>query len=297
MSRAQAWVLGLASLASFMMALDSLVVSTALTTIRQDLSASVESLEWTVTAYNLAFAVLLLTGAALGDRFGRKRVFVIGLAVFTAASAACALSPGIGALIAARVAQGVGAAMVLPLSLTLISAAFPPQRRGKAMGVYLGITGLATFSGPFIGGVIAEGLAWQWIFWLNLPVGVVAIALTALRVEEGVGPNNRLDVGGVVLVTLGAFGVVWGLVRGNAAGWGARRCWARWRSGSRCWPRSSRGSGARPRRCCRCGSSGCARSPRPTRRTSACSRRSTGRCSSWRSTSRTSTGTGRSRRA
>ena len=221
MSRAQAWVLGLASLASFMMALDTLIVSTALTTIRHDLGASVESLEWTVNSYNLAFAVLLLTGAALGDRFGRRRVFTIGLAVFTVASAACALSPDIGWLIASRVLQGVGAAMALPLSLTLISAAFPPERRGKAMGLYLGITGLATFSGPFIGGVIAEGLAWQWIFWLNLPLGVVAVVFTSLRVAEGFGPNNRIDRGGVVLVTLGAFGIIWGLVRGNAAGWGS----------------------------------------------------------------------------
>jgi MFS family permease len=179
MTSEQVWVLGLASLASFMMALDSLVVTTALHTIRQDLAASAESLEWTVNAYNLAFAVLLLTGAALGDRFGRHRVFVVGLAVFTIASAACALSPDIGTLITSRAVQGVGAAMVLPLSLTLVSELFPPQQRGKAMGLYLGITGLATFSGPFIGGVVAEGLAWQWIFWLNLPIGVVAILLTA----------------------------------------------------------------------------------------------------------------------
>lgn len=219
MTPEQAWVLGLASLASFMMALDSLVVSTALTTIRRDLTASLEELEWTVNAYNLTFAVLLLTGAALGDRFGRRRVFVAGLAVFTVASVACALSPGIGALIAARALQGAGAAMVLPLSLTLISAAFPPRQRGKAMGLYLGLTGLATFSGPFIGGVVAEGLAWQWIFWLNVPVGLVTIALASRRVDESVGPNNRLDLVGVVLVTSGAFGIVWGLVRGNVARW------------------------------------------------------------------------------
>ncbi|GAA2701479.1 DHA2 family efflux MFS transporter permease subunit [Nonomuraea recticatena] len=221
MTSKQAWVLALASLASFMMALDSLVVTTALSTIRQDLTASLEALEWTVNAYNLTFAVLLLTGAALGDRFGRRRMFAVGLAVFTVASAACALSPDIGTLIASRALQGVGAAMVLPLSLTLISAMFPPRQRGKAMGLYLGITGLATFSGPFVGGVIAEGLAWQWIFWLNLPIGVIAIILTARRVEESLGPNSRLDLVGVVFVTLGAFGIVWGLVRGNAAGWGS----------------------------------------------------------------------------
>ncbi|WP_101790135.1 DHA2 family efflux MFS transporter permease subunit [Nonomuraea indica] len=219
MNSKQAWGLGLASLASFMMALDSLVVTTALSTIRQDLSASVEALEWVVTAYNLTLAVLLPTGAAWGDRYGRRRVFAAGLAVFTVASVACALSTGIGALIVSRALQGVGAAMVLPLSLTLVSALFPPQQRGRAMGLYLGVTGLATFSGPFVGGVIAEGLAWQWVFWLNLPIGVVAIVLTMLRVEESRGPDRRFDLGGVVLVTLGAFGVVWALVRGNAAGW------------------------------------------------------------------------------
>ncbi|RSM84932.1 MFS transporter [Kibdelosporangium aridum] len=219
MNTKQAWGLGLASLASFMMALDSLVVTTTLSTIRQDLAASVESLEWTVNAYNLSFAVLLLTGAALGDRFGRRRMFVVGLAVFTVASVACALSESIGTLIAARAVQGVGAALVLPLSLTLISTLFPPPQRGKSMGLYLGITGLATFSGPFIGGVIADGLAWQWIFWLNLPIGVIAIVLTARRVDESVGPNTTVDIGGVALVTLGALGIVWALVRGNAAGW------------------------------------------------------------------------------
>ncbi|RSN60486.1 MFS transporter [Amycolatopsis sp. WAC 04182] len=221
MTPKQAWALGLASSASFMMALDSQVVTTALGTIRRDLSASIEQLEWTVNAYNLSFAVLLLTGAALGDRFGRRRMFVTGLTVFTLASVGCALSTDIGTLIVARTAQGAGAAMVLPLSLTLISAIFPPEQRGKAMGLYLGLTGLATFSGPFIGGAIAEGLAWQWIFWLNLPVGVVSVLLTLRRVDESTGPATRFDQGGVVLVTLGSLGIVWGLVRGNLAGWGS----------------------------------------------------------------------------
>lgn len=200
MTSKQVWVLGLASLASFMMALDSLVVTTTLTTIKADLAASVESLEWVVNAYNLTFAVLLLTGAALGDRFGRRRLFITGLVVFTIASVGCALAPNVGTLIGFRTLQGAGAAMVLPLSLTLITAAFPPQQRGKAMGLYLGLTGLATFSGPFIGGAIAEGLAWQWIFWLNLPIGILAILLAAGRIEESVGPNNRLDIGGLVFV-------------------------------------------------------------------------------------------------
>lgn len=221
MTSGQQWVLGLASLASFMMALDSQIVTTALSTIRVDLAASVESLEWVVNVYNLTFAVLLLSGAALGERFGRRRMFVVGLAVFTAASVACALSTGTGTLIAFRALQGAGAALVLPLSLTLVSTTFPPAQRGRAMGLYLGLTGLATFSGPFIGGAIAQGLAWQWIFWLNLPLGLLTIGLSTRRIPESSGPKARFDVGGVVLVTLGVLGVVWGLVRGNAAGWGS----------------------------------------------------------------------------
>lgn len=221
MTSKQAWTLGLASLASFMMALDSMVVTTALSTIRADLTASVEQLEWVVNAYNLTFAVLLLTGAALGDRIGRRKVFNAGLALFTVASVACALAPDVVFLIVSRALQGAGAAMVLPLSLTLITAVFPPRTRGKAMGLYLGLTGLATLSGPFIGGAIAQGLAWQWIFWLNLPIGVVAILLTTRQVDESTGPNDKLDLGGLGLVTLGAFGVIWALVRGNAAGWGS----------------------------------------------------------------------------
>jgi EmrB/QacA subfamily drug resistance transporter len=228
MTPAQRWVLALASTASFMMSLDSVVVSTILNTIRKDLTASTAALEWVINAYNLTFAALLLTGAALGDRFGRRRVFTAGVALFTVASAACALSGDVGALIAFRALQGAGAAMVLPLSLTMVSAAFPPQRRGKAMGLYLGITGLATFSGPFIGGVIAEGLDWSWVFWLNLPVGAAVIALTARRLAESSGPHTRFDLVGVLLVTGGAFGLVWGLVRGNTAGWGSAEVLGAW---------------------------------------------------------------------
>src|SRR5450755_745442 len=170
MTSAQRWVLALTSAASFMIALDSTIVATALTTIRRDLGASVQTLEWTVNAYVLSLAVLLLTGAALGDRFGRRRMFVVGLSLFTAASAACALSPGIGALIAARAVEGAGAALVMPLALTQLSAAFPADRRGKALGVFSGLTGLATLSGPFVGGAVAQGLAWRWIFWINIPI-------------------------------------------------------------------------------------------------------------------------------
>jgi len=213
------WTLALTSVASLMVALDTLVVSTALTTIRLDLGASIEELEWTVNAYNLSLAVLLLPAAALGDRFGRRRMFVGGLALFVAASAACALAPGVGGLIAARAVQGVGAALVLSLSLAIVSAAFPAERRGGAIGILEGITGLAVVAGPVLGGAIAEGIAWQWIFWLNVPIGLAAIPLVAARIEESFGSDTALDVGGFALVTGGALGIVWAMVRGNAAGW------------------------------------------------------------------------------
>ena len=213
------WVLALASGASLMVALDTLVVATALSTIRVELDASIASLEWTVNAYNLSFAVLLMTGAALGDRFGRRRTFASGLFVFTMASAACALAPGVSWLIAARAVQGVGAALVMPLGLTLISAAFPPERRGRALGIYFAVTGLAVASGPVVGGAITEGLAWEWIFWVNVPLGLALIPFVLRRIHESHGPDGRLDLGGLALVSGAAFGVVWGLVRGNGAGW------------------------------------------------------------------------------
>ncbi len=215
------WVLALTSIASLMVALDTLVVSTALTTIRSDLGASIEELEWTINAYNLSLAVLLLPAAALGDRFGRRRVFAGGLALFVATSAACALAPDVGWLIAARAVQGVGAALVISLALSIVSAAFPAERRGAAIGILEGVTGLATIGGPVIGGAIAGGLSWEWIFWVNVPVGLVALPLVLARIEETFGPDTALDIRGFALVTGGALGVVWGLVRGNSEGWGS----------------------------------------------------------------------------
>lgn len=215
------WVLGLASVASFMVALDTLVVSTALTTIRADLGASVEDLEWTVNAYNLTFAVLLLVASALGDRYGRRRLFAAGLAAFSLASAACALAPDIGTLIAARAVQGAGAAFVMPLAVALVGAAFPPERRGAAMGAMQGLTGLSVASGPVIGGAIAQGIDWPWIFWVNVPIGLIAVPLALAKVPESVGARAPIDLRGTALVTAGALGVVWGLVRGNDAGWGS----------------------------------------------------------------------------
>jgi EmrB/QacA subfamily drug resistance transporter len=213
------WVLALASAASFMAALDSLVVTTALTTIRRDLGASIETLQWTVNAYNLSFAVLLLTGAALGDRIGRRRMFAAGLGLFVAASIVCAMSANAGWLIAGRALQGAGAALVVPLAMALLSAAFPRQERARALGIFGGVTGLALIAGPVVGGAIAEGFAWQWIFWINVPIGLIAIPFVLTRIPESYGPGAALDIGGLGLVTGAAFGVVWGLMRGNGAGW------------------------------------------------------------------------------
>ena len=215
------WALALTSVASLMVALDTLVVSTALATIRLDLGASIEQLEWTVNAYNLSLAVLLLPAAALGDRFGRRRMFAAGLGLFTAASAACALAPGVDWLIAARAVQGAGAALVLSLALAIVSASFPPERRGAAIGILEGITGVAVLAGPIVGGAITEGIAWQWIFWLNVPIGAVAIPFVVARIDETFGGDTALDARGLALVAGGALGVVWALVRGNAAGWGS----------------------------------------------------------------------------
>jgi len=213
------WVLLLTSAASFMAILDAMVVTTALGAIRQDLGASIELLQWTVNAYNLSFAVLLLTGAALGDRFGRRRVFITGITLFVAASVGCALAPGAGWLIAGRALQGVGAALLMPLAMALLSAAFPPEERGKALGIFGGLNGIALILGPIVGGAVAQGLAWQWIFWINLPIGLALIPLARRRIPESLGPRARMDISGVALITGAALGLVWALMRGNRSGW------------------------------------------------------------------------------
>jgi EmrB/QacA subfamily drug resistance transporter len=209
------------SVAALMVALDQLVVATALNTIRDDLHASIATLEWTVNAYSLSFAVLLITGAALGDRFGRRRLLVVGLLVFTLASAACALAPNTGLLIAARAVQGAGSALVMPLAVALLTTAFPPQKRGGALGIFTALTGLAVVGGPLVGGAITAGIAWQWIFWINVPIGAVLIPLVLVRTPESRGPRARPDLFGLGLVSAGMFGIVWGLVRANTAGWGS----------------------------------------------------------------------------
>lgn len=217
--RATLWTFLVTSAALVMVTLDNLVVTTALPVIKRELNASLESLEWTVNAYTLTFAVFLLTGAALGDRFGRRRMFLAGIAIFTFASIGAALAPNVEFLVAARAVQGLGGALVTPLTLTLLSAAVPAEKRALALGAWGGIGGLAVALGPLVGGAIVEGWAWQWIFWINVPIGLILLPIAWSKVRESHGPNERLDLAGVVLASFGLFGVVWGLVRGQGQGW------------------------------------------------------------------------------
>ena len=216
---ARNWVLAITSLASFMMALDAMVITTAFATIRAEFGASVETLQWTVNAYNLTFAVLLLTGAALGDRFGRRRMFAAGIALFVAASVACALAPSAIWLVTARAAQGAGAALVMPLAMAILSGAFPREQRARALGIFSGVTGCALIIGPAAGGFITETLGWRFIFWINLPIGVVLVALAAARLRESFGPTAKLDIAGLLLVAASALALVWGLIRSHEIGW------------------------------------------------------------------------------
>src|SRR5919199_3090192 len=215
------WTFAIASTAVFMTTLDNLVVTTALPVIRTDLHASLDGVEWTVNAYTLTFAVLLLTGAALGDRIGRRRALALGIGIFTAASAAAALAPSIAFLDAARAVQGFGGAIVMPLTLTILSAAVPADKRGVALGTWGGISGLAVALGPLVGGAVVSGISWNWIFWLNVPFGLLLIPLALMRLDESYGPAQRLHLRGLVLASGGLFGIVWGLVRGNSVGWGS----------------------------------------------------------------------------
>ncbi|MGG6898427.1 DHA2 family efflux MFS transporter permease subunit [Rhizobium sp. BR 315] len=215
----QKWVLGVTALASFMMALDAMIITTAFAAIRAEFGSPVQTLQWTVNAFNLTFAVLLLTGAALGDRFGRRRMFAAGIALFVFASTACALAGNATALIAARALQGAGAALVMPLAMAILSSTFGPKERARALGIFSGITGCALIVGPAIGGFITEHLGWRWVFWINLPIGMIALGLVLARLRESFGPAAAMDLPGLSLVALAALALVWSLLRGNAVGW------------------------------------------------------------------------------
>ncbi|HEX5620363.1 MAG TPA: DHA2 family efflux MFS transporter permease subunit [Solirubrobacteraceae bacterium] len=217
--RRPAWTFVIVAAALFMVVLDNLVVTTALPSIQADLGATIQSLEWTVNAYTLTYAVLLLTGAALGDRFGRRRMFVIGLGIFTVASAAAALAPTTAALIAARAIQGVGAAIVTPLTLTLLADVFPADKRGLAIGAWSGVSGLGVALGPLVGGAVVDGISWHWIFWINVPVGLAVIPLARRKLAESHGPARSLDLPGLALASAGLLGIVFGIVRGAELGW------------------------------------------------------------------------------
>jgi EmrB/QacA subfamily drug resistance transporter len=218
-SRRRGWTLAIVSIGLFMVVLDNLVVNVALPSIHRDLGGSIQALEWTVNAYVLAYAVLLLTGSALGDRFGRKRMFIGGIALFTLSSAAAALAPTTALLIAARASQGAGAAVVTPLTLTLLADAFPPERRGAALGVWSGISGSAVALGPLVGGAVIQAGSWHWIFWINVPIGLALIPLASLRLAESYGATRQLDLRGLALASSGLFGLVFGLVRSQSEGW------------------------------------------------------------------------------
>jgi EmrB/QacA subfamily drug resistance transporter len=213
------WTLAIVSIGLFMVVLDNLVVNVALPSIHRDLGGSIQALEWTVSAYVLAYAVLLLTGSALGDRFGRKRMFILGIGLFMLSSAAAAVAPSTALLIAARASQGVGAAIVTPLTLTLLADAFPPERRGVALGVWSGISGVAVALGPLVGGAVIQASSWHGIFWINVPIGLALIPLAHLRLAESRGPSKQLDLPGLALASSGLFGIVYGLVRSQSQGW------------------------------------------------------------------------------
>ncbi|HXW58450.1 MAG TPA: MFS transporter, partial [Solirubrobacteraceae bacterium] len=218
-NRRLGWVVALTATAYFMVVLDALVVVTALPHMQRDLHVGVSSIQWTVNAYGIAFAAGIITAAALGDRFGRRLVFASGLALFTLASAACALAPNLSELIVARTVQGLGAAAVLPLSLTILTTAFPPEKRGMIVGLYGGLAGLAVALGPIIGGAITQAIDWHWIFWINVPIGLVAVLLSSRLLPESHGAPGRLDLAGVSLVTVGVVALVWALTRANEVGW------------------------------------------------------------------------------
>lgn len=213
-------ILALTAAAYFMTTLDALVVVTALPAIGRDLHAGLQAQQWTVNAYGITVAAGIVTAAALGDRYGRRRVFLAGLALFTAASAVCGLADDSGVLIGARTVQGLGGAALITLSLTILTDAFPLERRGAVIGIYGGLAGIAVALGPLVGGAFTQGLAWNWIFWINVPIGLAVLAASAWLVPESRGAHERIDVRGVALISASAVSLVWGLARSGDVGWG-----------------------------------------------------------------------------
>jgi EmrB/QacA subfamily drug resistance transporter len=219
MNRAERMTIAVTGAALFMVVLDNLIVASTLPAIQASLHTSLSSLEWVLNAYILAFAVLMLTAAALGERYGRRRVFTGGVLLFTVASAAGAVAPNAGTLIVARAVEGIGGAVIMPLTLTMMTAAFPAERRGAALGIWAAISGFGVALGPVAGGVLTDTLSWHWIFWVNVPIGIVVAAIGVRALAEGRGVAERVDPVGLVLVTAGLLGVVFATVRGGALGW------------------------------------------------------------------------------
>jgi EmrB/QacA subfamily drug resistance transporter len=219
------WTLGAVSLGLFMIMLDNTVVNVALPTIQRDLGAQLSELEWIVTGYALTFAAFLLTGGKLADQFGRRRIFVVGLAIFSASSLACALASSAEFLIGARVVQGVGAALMNPATLSIISATFPPRQRGAAIGIWVGVSATALAIGPLVGGLLTEHAGWSSIFYVNVPVGAVAILAGLLLIDESrdASQEQRLDVPGLVTSGLGLFSLTYALIEANNHGWTSGR--------------------------------------------------------------------------
>src|SRR5690242_9165397 len=219
------WTLASLSVALFMIMLDNTIVNVALPSIQRDLGITRSELEWTVTAYALTFAVLLLTGGKLGDLLGRRKIFMLGLGVFTLASLWCGLSGGATELIAARSVQGVGAALMMPATLSIITATFAPAERGAAIGIWAGVSASALAIGPLLGGIITQHLSWNWIFYVNVPIGAIGLATTTLTVPESrdTSREQRLDLPGLLSSGIGMFALVYALIEANNYGWTSAR--------------------------------------------------------------------------
>jgi EmrB/QacA subfamily drug resistance transporter len=215
------WTLGALSFALFMVMLDNTVVNVALPAIQKDLGIGVSELEWTVTAYALTFAVLLLTGGKLGDMYGRRRIFMIGLVIFTVSSLACGLSSSAPELIGARAVQGVGSALMMPATLSIITATFAAAQRGMAIGIWAGVSAMALAIGPLLGGVITEHISWNWIFFVNVPIGILAVIAAIVVVPESrdMSHEQRLDLPGLVTSGVGLLALVYALIEAHRLGW------------------------------------------------------------------------------